>query len=82
MSLPDPVAMAVALEPAVCTKRSTHLTLVECSSELTRGMTVVDRLNVGGDPRNAETWRGAGKITTCWAIDVPRFKRMVIEAMK
>jgi purine nucleosidase len=82
MSLPDPVAMAVALEPEVCTKRSVHRTKVECGSELTRGMTVVDRLNVSGDGRNKEIWRGAGKVTVCWAIDVPRFKRMVIEAMR
>jgi purine nucleosidase len=82
MSLPDPVAMAVALEPEVCTKRSTHAARVESGSALTRGMTVIDRLNIGGDPRNAETWRGAGKVTVCWGIDVGRFKRMVIDAMR
>src|SRR4051812_7813871 len=52
IALPDPVAMAIALEPSVCTNRSVHYVEVETASELTRGMTVVDRLNVTDDARN------------------------------
>jgi purine nucleosidase len=45
---------------------------------LTRGMTVVDRLNVAGDERNRELWAGQiergrkGKIV--WTIDNGRWK--------
>ena len=44
ISLPDPMAMCVALDPTVCTSVSAHYVDVEVCSELTRGMTVVDRL--------------------------------------
>lgn len=56
LALPDPVAMAVALDPSVCTSASVHRVEVETGSELTRGMTVVDRLNVSGDARNRGVW--------------------------
>ena len=54
--LPDPVAMCVALDPTVGTEWSDHYVEVETQSELTRGMTVVDRLNVAGDERNRALW--------------------------
>src|ERR1700724_1996590 len=56
ISLPDPVAMAIALNPALCTSSSTHFVDIETSSDLTRGMTVVDRLNVAADSRNRYVW--------------------------
>src|SRR5216683_2669902 len=46
LSLADPTAMAVALDRAMGTRWSRHLVEIECASELTRGMTIVDRLNV------------------------------------
>ena len=46
ISLPDGVAMAVAIDPSICTASSRHYIDVECDSELTRGMTVVDKLNL------------------------------------
>ncbi len=57
--LPDPVAMCVALDPTVGTDWSEHYVEVETQSELTRGMTVVDRLNVVDDERNQATWKPA-----------------------
>jgi len=57
ISLPDPVAMTVALEENVVTSSSEHYWDVETNSELTRGMTVVDRLDVAGDQRNREIWK-------------------------
>ena len=56
ISLPDPVAMSIALDPGVCTSASRHHVDVEVASDLTRGMSVVDRLNVGGDERNRPVW--------------------------
>src|SRR5258707_15199132 len=58
ISLPDPVAMAVALDASIVTSSSEHFWDVETESELTRGMTVVDRLNVAGDERKRGVWAG------------------------
>jgi purine nucleosidase len=85
IALPDPVAMAVALDPGVCTKRSTHYVDVETQSDLTRGMTVVDRLNVVDDPRNRGAWNSfAGRpknVSVCWEIDVPLWKEMLFRSL-
>ena len=78
ISLPDPVAMAVALDASIVTSKSEHYLDVETESELTRGMTVVDRLNVAGDERNREVWAaslsGGRKAKIFWAIDNARWK--------
>lgn len=51
--LPDPIAMAVALEPDVATVTK-HLRVdIEAQSELTRGATVVDHLRISGREPNA-----------------------------
>jgi Protein of unknown function (DUF1214)/Inosine-uridine preferring nucleoside hydrolase len=46
ISLPDPVAMAVLLDPKLKLEVSRHYVAIECNSDLARGMTVVDRLDV------------------------------------
>ncbi len=79
--LPDPVAMSIALEPNVCNSASEHLVDVEVGSELTRGMTLVDRLDVGGDVRNRDVWRGVKRVKVCWTIDVPQWKRALSDAL-
>ena len=86
ISLPDPVAMSIALDPAVCTSSSRHYVDVEVASELTRGMSVVDRLNVAGDERNRAVWSDVaerGNLTqVCWTIDVVRWKRALFTALQ
>jgi purine nucleosidase len=78
ISLPDPVAMSIALDPSVGTNWSEHYVDVETKSELTRGMTVVDRLNVAADERNQPAWAGAlankCKAKVCWTIENQRWK--------
>jgi purine nucleosidase len=54
--LPDPVTMSIAIDPSIGTEWSEHFVDVETQSDLTRGMTVVDRLNVADDVRNAAVW--------------------------
>ena len=83
IALPDPVAMAIALDPSVCTIASNHRVEIECASELTRGQTVVDRLNVSGDERNRGIWNEmvGQSIRVCWAIDIPLWKRMLMNAL-
>jgi purine nucleosidase len=86
ISLPDPIAMAVALDPSIVTAQSEHFLDVETESELTRGMTVVDRLNVAGDDRNREVWSaylsGGKKAKIFWTIDNARWKRALFSALK
>ena len=83
--LPDPVAMCVALDPTVGIDWSEHYVEVETQSELTRGMTVVDRLNVADDERNRAVWAPAlngRKARICWSIDNQRWKKALYAALK
>ncbi len=86
ISLPDPVAMAVALDPSIVTAQSDHFLEIECDSELTRGMTVVDRLNVVADERNRAVWaQGLStghKAAILWTIDNGRWKQALYSALK
>jgi purine nucleosidase len=86
ISLPDPVAMCVALDPTVGTEWSTHYVDIETASDLTRGMTVVDRLNVAADERNQSVWAPAlaakHKVKVCWAIDTNRWKQALFSALQ
>ena len=85
ISLPDPVAMAIALDPNVCTGSSTHHVDVETSSILTRGMTVVDRLGVAGNPRNRLIWKDLLKekasVKVCWTLDIGGWKKILYQAL-
>jgi purine nucleosidase len=85
ISLPDPVAMGIALNPQLCTSSSEHYVEIEVSSELTRGMTVVDRLNVASDSRNKSVWGKATererKVHVCWGLDIPKWKDLIFSAL-
>ncbi len=86
ISLPDGVALAVAIDPSICTASSRHYVDVECDSELTRGMTVVDKLNLADDERNAPVWRellsNHAKPTICWELDAARWKAMLYQLLR
>jgi purine nucleosidase len=86
ISLPDPIAMCVALEPSIGTEWSEHYLDVETQSELTRGMTVVDRLNVADDDRNRAVWEPAlhagRKAKVCWKIDTKLWKEALFAALR
>jgi purine nucleosidase len=85
ISLPDPVAMSIALDPSIGYEWSQHFVDVETATELTRGMTVVDRLGVAADDRNRATWAGVvdagSKAKVYWAIDTARWKRALYSAL-
>lgn len=86
LALPDPVAMAIALDPSVCTRQSVHYVDVETQGELTRGMSVVDALNVTHDERNVG-WhplreKRGPNAAVCWAIDIARWKRMLYSVLR
>ena len=88
LGLPDPVAMAVAIDPTICTRASKHYVEIECDGTYTRGMTVVDELNVTNyDTANVEMWqplvrKGEPHITVCWTIDAKRWKALLYDLLK
>src|SRR6266478_3503660 len=85
ISLPDPIAMSIALDPRIGTEWSAHYVDVETHSELTRGMTVVDRLNLADDDRNKAVWTPVldkgRKAKVCWTIDTKRWKETLLSAL-
>jgi purine nucleosidase len=85
ISLPDPIAMCIALDPSIGTEWSQHYVEVETQSELTRGMTVVDRLSVAEDDRNRAVWepalRAERKAKVCWKIDTIQWKEVLFSAL-
>ena len=77
--------MAIALDPSIGTDWSAHYIEVETHSELTRGMTVVDRLNVAEDERNQAVWAPVlerkRKAKVCWTLDSRRWKEALFAAL-
>jgi purine nucleosidase len=86
LGLPDPVAMSVALDPTICTRKSKHHVEVEIISDLTRGMTVVDQFGVADDERNRAVWgrlvERDPNVTVCWQIDIPRWKEALYSVLR
>ena len=85
ISLPDPVAMCVLLQPELILKASKHFVEIETASALTRGMTVVDRLDNSGDTRNAALWHAARTqmrpANVIWEVGVPGWKRLLLASL-
>ncbi len=59
--LPDPIAMAIALDPNVATSTQRCFVAVETVSTLCRGQSVVDHLHLMGGEPNAEVIREASR---------------------
>jgi purine nucleosidase len=85
ISLPDPIAISIALQSELCTSSSMHYVDVETASDLTRGMTVVDRLEVADDERNRGLWEWAlkarMKTRICWTLNVDGWKAALRAAL-
>jgi purine nucleosidase len=86
VALPDPIAMAILLDPALSLISSNHYVDVQVDSGITRGMSVVDRLNVAHDVRNRAAWsevleRGR-KHTVIWEMDIPGWKQSLLQAFR
>jgi purine nucleosidase len=84
LSLPDPVTMAVALDRSLATQEM-HYVEVEINSPLTRGMTVVDKLDVAATRFNRENWADAieaGKIRVTWDVDSPGWKQLLYDLLQ
>ena len=73
LPLPDPVTMAIALDPDICKRRSKHFVDIETDSELTRGMTVVDERNVTDNDPNVDV---------VWEIDIKAWKELLYQVLR
>ncbi len=90
LGLPDPVAMAIAIDPTICTRSSKHYVEVECEGTFTRGMTVVDQCNVTNyDTANVAMWqhlinknKTEPNVSVCWEIDAARWKQLLYQTMQ
>ncbi|MDG1201164.1 MAG: nucleoside hydrolase [Candidatus Actinomarina sp.] len=83
LGLPDPVAMAVALNPAVTTKVSRHNVQVVIEGPA-RGMTIVDQLHVGeSEPHIDEHWSHTERnINVIWEIDSDEWKETLYKTIR
>ncbi|MCC7161927.1 MAG: nucleoside hydrolase [Anaerolineae bacterium] len=84
MTLHDPTAMAIAIDPGI-SKRSGHYRVdVELRGELTRGMTVVDeRHTVGTQAGFTDEWGVRERNALVHhALDAPRWKELLMECLK
>jgi purine nucleosidase len=71
--LPDPIAMAVALDPAVASRTEPLFVAIEADSELCRGQTVVDHLAITEQEPNVEVVLEASR---------DRFLRILYDAVR
>jgi purine nucleosidase len=72
LALPDPITMAIALDPSICTQRKNCYVDIETVSDLTRGMTVVDEMGVLKKVPNVEV---------CRTIDIPGWKNLLYRTL-
>jgi len=61
IDLPDPIAMAIAIQPGIALASDSFYVQVETGNGLCRGQTVIDRLGVYNQPSNAEIILEASK---------------------
>jgi len=83
LGLPDPVAMAVALDTNVTERESKHNVQVVLDGP-SRGMTIVDQLHVGENEPNIDEWwsNTERNINVCWEIDNKAWKEALYKTLK
>jgi len=73
ITLPDPIAMSIALDPSICLEKSMHSVEISLDKIITRGMTIVDQLGVLGKEANIEV---------CWKINIEKWKKTLLLCIK
>lgn len=86
ISLPDPVAMACALEPSIATTER-HYVDIACDNDLTRGMTVVDKLDeTANEYAQTSYWSwiraNAPKTIVTWDVDIAQWKALLFRLVR
>ena len=78
--------MALLLDPALSLLSSDHYMDVQVDSSITRGMSVVDRLNVAHDARNQAAWSEVlaqgRKHNVIWKMDILGWKQSLLQALR
>lgn len=86
IALPDPIAMAILLDPALALVSSDHYMDVQVDRGITRGMSVIDRLGVAEDARNRAVWSDViaqrRKQKVIWKMDIPGWKQALLRALR
>lgn len=84
MTLHDPTAMAIAIDPSISKRSGQYRVDVELRGELTRGMTVVDeRHTVGTQEIFTDEWDVREKnVLVHHELDVLRWKELLMECLK
>jgi purine nucleosidase len=86
IALPDPTAMAILLDPALSLVASEHYMDVQIDNGITRGMSVIDRLDVAEDARNRSVWNDVlemgRKHKVIWEMDIPGWKQALLRALR
>ena len=70
---PDPLAMAVALDPSICTRAVKAPVMIETSGKIGRGLMAVDWYNSTQQPANAEI---------VLEVDFEAYKQYLIDSLK
>ncbi len=73
LTLADPIAMAVALNPTIVREKAKYFVEVEINSDLTRGQTVVDEFGVLKKEPN---------LTVIKSIDISKWKDILLNSLK
>lgn len=82
LGLPDPVAIAVALDPSVIVRSSMHYVTVVLDGPA-RGMTVVDELGVSQNPpfKDEHYTNRVPNVEVIWEIDPVAWKRCLMRSL-
>ena len=73
LTLADPIAMAVALDPTIVQKKEKYFVDVEIKSELTRGQTVVDEFGV---------FKKQPNLIVIQSIDISKWKNILFNSLQ
>jgi purine nucleosidase len=78
--------MSIALDPSIVTEQTDNYVDVEINSDLTRGMTVVDRLQVAENDRNKAVWapvlKSGRQAKVVWTIDIACWKQALFLSLR
>lgn len=82
LPLPDPVAMAIALDPTIAIKRIRARAAIPHNG-LARGATLIDLLGVAAHDGTDPAWSPALPIIeVCQSIDIAKFKALLFERLE
>ena len=88
LGLPDPVEIAIAIDPSRCTKLTNSHVEIACEGTFARGMIVVDKLNVTvNTTAKVVMWTRVNQDATtpvkgCWELDIAGWKSFLKKCVR